>query len=395
MRHALILFFTLLIVWPAWAENTSLKFAQDLVQYLGIEVSEKDVAMLAEAKTKAESPELTVDQRKQAYKELFELSVRLQKSKPPSGIIDMLVSSAISWTCSGTPVIASGSAKQAELGNVIKDGNGPIPVILIPDVGMDANVFQPFLSRNKNRYTMYAVTLPGFGGTSKIPGFEKRDYSAKRLWKNAEGAIVNLIKKEKLEAPVIIGHQGGSYLAMRLALDYPEKIRGAVVLNGLLYAPMPNAKDPTGKLTLELRDQIAKVFLPIELFPRPSSECFAKYWQNIGGTMSTDPKRNLELAQNGGKSDAHLTWDYGAELYTTDLSNEISNLKIPILVIPAVTDPKKTSPNPAVDQWKSAQANNVKVIPMENVGTFPVDDNPELFDKLILDFVSTGKTAKN
>jgi pimeloyl-ACP methyl ester carboxylesterase len=388
MKHALILFFTLLLLRPAQAENASLKFAQDLVHFLGIEASEKDVALLAEAKTKAESPELTVDQRKQAYKELFELSVRLQQSNPPAGIIDMLVSSAISWTCPGDGVIASGSAKPGELGNVIKEGSGRIPIILIPDVGMDANVFQSFLSRNKNHYTMYAVTLPGFGGTSKIPSFEKRDYVARRLWKNAEEAIVNLIEKEKLKAPVIIGHQGGSYLAMRLALDFPDKIRSAVVLNGLVYAPLSSPKDPTGKLTPERRNQVAKVFLPIELFPRPSRECFSKYWQNMGGTMSTDPKRNLELAQNAGKSDAHLTWDYGAELYTTDLSNEISGLKIPVLVIPSVTDPKKTSPNPAVDQWKTFPTQSIKVIPMENVGTFPVDDNPELFDKMILDFVS-------
>jgi pimeloyl-ACP methyl ester carboxylesterase len=204
---------------------------------------------------------------------------------------------------------------------------------------------------------------------------------------------VNLIREKNLKTPVIVGHQGGAYLALRLALDHPDHIRGAVVLNGLLYAPMPSEKDPSGKLTPELRKTMAEVFLPIELFPRPSRECFTKYWENMGGTMSKDPKRNLQLAQNGGKSDAHLTWDYGAELITTDLSNEIMQLKIPTLVIPSITDPK--TPSTAVTQWKTVQSESVNVIPMENVGTFAMDDNPELFDKLLLEFVMNHKVAKN
>ena len=393
MKAMLFLCFCLLIFFQAHADDAS--FARNLIHYLGIEenVSAEDISMLAKAKSKAESPELTVDQRKDAYKELFQLSVRLQKSNPSPSVIDRLVSSAISWTCPGESEIASPSAKPGELGHVMKAGNGKIPVILIPDVGMDGNVFQSFLDRNKSNYTMYAVTLPGFGGTPALPTFEKRDYNAKRLWKNAEDAIMNLIRKENLQAPIILGHQGGAYLALRLALDYPHNIGAAVVLNGLLYSPMVISKDdPSGKLTPELRDRIAKLFLPIELFPRPSRECFSKYWENIGGTMSKDPQRNLQLAQNGGKSDAHLTWDYGAELMTTDLSNEITQLKTRTLVIPSITDPKQ--PNAAVTQWKTVKSELVKIVPMENVGTFSVDDSPEQFDKLLLDFV-TAETQRN
>ncbi len=393
MKAMLFLPFCLLVFLQAHADDTT--FARNLIHYLGIEenVSAEDISMLAKAKSKAESPDLTVDQRKDAYKELFQLSVRLQKSNPPPSVIDMLVSSAISWTCPGESEIASPLAKPGELEQVIKVGNGEIPIILIPDVGMDGNVFQLFIDRNKSNYKMYAVTLPGFGGTPALPSFEKRDYTARRLWKNAEDAILNLIQKENLKAPIVLGHQAGAYLALRLALDHPQNIRAVVVLNGLLYSPMVISKDdPSGKLTPEFRDRLAKLFLPIELFPRPSRECFSKYWQNVGGTMSKDPQRNLQLAQNGGKSDAHLTWDYGAELMTTDLSAEITELKIPALVIPSITDPKE-KPH-SITQWKAVEISSVKIVPVENVGTFALDDKPEFIDKVIRDFI-TAETQRN
>ncbi|HSE41129.1 MAG TPA: alpha/beta hydrolase [Acidobacteriota bacterium] len=394
MKNVILLCFCLVFMY-AQAEDTI--FAKDLVRYLGIQnkVSDEDLVTLTQLKSKAESPKLTVEEKKAAYKELFQTTARMMESTPPPALYDMLVSSAISWTCAGESEIAKGTAKPGELGNVIKQGNGEISLILIPDVGMDGTVFQSFLNRNKEHFTMYAVTLPGFGGTPKLPDFEKRDYAATRLWKNAESAVINLIQKENLKAPIILGHQGGAYLALRIALDHPESVSGAVVLNGLLYAPMMLSKDPTGKLTPELRHQVAKLFMPIELFPRPSRDCFAKYWQSMAGSMSKDQQHNLQLAQIGGNSDAHLTWDYGAELLTTDLTNEMDQLKIPTLVVSSIPDPKKTSPNSAVDQWKIVHNPSVKVVTMENVGTFPVDDDPKSFDKMILDFAATKSETAN
>jgi hypothetical protein len=44
-----------------------------------------------------------------------------------------------------------------QLGQVEKRGRGPVPVILIADVRTDWTIYQSFIDRNAERYTMYAV----------------------------------------------------------------------------------------------------------------------------------------------------------------------------------------------------------------------------------------------
>ena len=50
------------------------------------------------------------------------------------------------------------------LAHVERVGTGPVDLVLIPGLACDWRVWEDFLQRNARRYTMYAVTLPGFGG---------------------------------------------------------------------------------------------------------------------------------------------------------------------------------------------------------------------------------------
>lgn len=364
-------------------------FAHDLVRYLGIEnaVQDEDLVKLVELKSKAEAPDLTADQRKLAYVELFKQMAKIQGSNPPQPLMEGLAQWAVSFYCPGHPIPAvSHTGKPGEIPAVIRQGRGDIPMILIPDAGFDGRVFQSFLERNASHYRMYALTLPGFGGTPAIPRFQPRDYAQLRLWKNAEDAVVSLIRKEKLKSVVLVGHQAGAYLALRMALDHPEVIRAAVILNGLLYAPMQTSKDPSGNVTMDYRLKIAKVFLPIELFPTSTHECLVKSWLNAPGLPPNDAGR--QLAEIAATSDRDTVWDYSAELFTTDLTDEIPKLKVPVLVVPASSAPGQNSKTPAELQWSTVASPMLKVTPIENSGAFVLQENPTALDRLILEFLS-------
>lgn len=364
-------------------------FAHDLVRYLGIEknAENEELAKLVELKSKAEAPDLTADQRKLAYVELFKQMAKIQGSNPPQPLMEGMAQWAVSFYCPGNPVPAvSHRGKPGEIPAVIRQGRGDLPMILIPDAGFDGRVFQSFLERNASHYRMYAVTLPGFGGTAALPRFEPRDYAQLRLWKNAEDSVLSLIRKEQLKKVVLVGHQAGAYLALRMSLDHPELIRAAVILNGLLYAPMQTSKDPSGKVTMDLRLKIAKVFLPIELLPIPTHECLVKSWLNTPGLPANDAGR--QLAEIAATSDRDTVWDYSAELFTTDLTDEIPKLKVPVLVVPAVSAPAQSSKTSAELQWSTVASPLLKVTPIENAGPFVLQENPTALDRLILEFLS-------
>lgn len=383
-----------LAAFPCIAEQTSTtqKSIESLIRYLDLKnVSSNDIASLAQLKDKAESSGITADERKATYQELFNLMGKLQGSNPSPKISDFLVSSAMSWSCpDGSVESRPTHTKAGELGDVIKSGSGKIPVILIPDIGNSASVFDTFIRRNEHNYTMFAVTLAGFGHTGLPPAFQHRDYAQLRLWKNAEAGIMSLIKKEKIKQPVLIGHQAGAYLAMRIALDHPELARSVIVLNGLLYVPVFTASTPGQQVDKSKRLQMVGVFLPIELFPMPSQECYSKYWMNYASGLCKDEKRAEALARDGAESDPHVAWDYFSELFSTDLTDEIKLMKTPLLVIPSIPDNAtgKPAPDPpAVTQWRQLQMTNLTIVPFKDTRAFATEDNPQLLDQTISDFL--------
>jgi pimeloyl-ACP methyl ester carboxylesterase len=375
------------------AFSTQKDFVENLAHYLQLpeEINEQDAAKLRQLKASAESQQVSQEQRKQAYRDLFGLMMHIQGGNPPTPVMDYWVQTAVSWSCPGgvTPnhrqVLNPG-----ELGHVVKRGKGKIAMILIPDAAFDGSVFDRFMERNLDNYTMYAITLPGFGKAGLPPVFEHRDYAETRLWKNAEKGIMNLMKREKLDRPVLLGHQAGAYLAMRTALDHSDVIGKVVVLNGLLYAPMSTASKPAGDWSLSERKVMANFFLPIELFPKPSTECYRDYLQSFASMLCKDPERARSLTAAAAQSDAHIVWDYYAELLTTDLSSDISKLRTPLLVIPSVPDdglPKTPMSQVPVKQWEAVKSSSIRVVPFENTRALATEDSPEKLDQILLEFL--------
>src|SRR6188768_2029468 len=84
-----------------------------------------------------------------------------------------------------------------------KSGKGTDQLILIPGLGFDASVFSDFVERNKKNFTMYSITLPGYGKTSAPPMPDSANASyGLQYWNNgAIEGIKKLIQKENLRKP--------------------------------------------------------------------------------------------------------------------------------------------------------------------------------------------------
>ena len=122
------------------------------------------------------------------------------------------------------------TAQPGTLGNVLEIGDGPQHMILIPGLGFGGEVFRSFMESNSSRYHMYAVTLPGCGGTPELPAPPEGTSFGEQTWANsALSAIEKLIETEQLQNTVIVGHWlTGTQIALRLAMKHPSHITAVI-----------------------------------------------------------------------------------------------------------------------------------------------------------------------
>ena len=361
-------------------------------KYWGIDqtISKDDFNRLVDLKQKADVPGLTNEQRTQAYTDLFQFvqKVRgLSEGKVPAAM------AASNWTEGVSPIpTLTISAKPNQLGNFQKKGTGKTPMILIPDLGADWTVYDSFMHRNNSQFTFYAITLPGFGGTAPPPSRNKLDFGAMKWWNNAEAAILDLINKQKIDHPFILGHQAGSYLAMKLAIEKPQLVRGAIVLNGLLYAEIPGIEKTA---THEQRAAIANSWTPVELFPTPSQQRYRSFIEQGQAWFCKDKAQQAKFAELASKDKAATWWNYFGELATTNLTNDMKSLKVPMLVLPSVHDsesPGFQNNKVALDQWSpldhSASSLPITVLRMEDCRGYATEDQPQKLDEVVRNWTS-------
>src|SRR5262249_17048849 len=84
------------------------------------------------------------------------------------------------------------------LGAVIKVGTGPRTMILMPGLGFGGGIFDDFMARYRDQFTMYAVTLPGFGGTAALPIPGVTSFGEVPWTKSAEQAILALMSQQRI-----------------------------------------------------------------------------------------------------------------------------------------------------------------------------------------------------
>ncbi|MDF2759006.1 MAG: alpha/beta hydrolase fold protein, partial [Thermomicrobiales bacterium] len=95
-----------------------------------------------------------------------------------------------------------------------------VPVVLLHGVTDSWRSFEPVLPYLPRSIRAFALTLRGHGDASRpAPGYRPRGFAAD---------VAAFLDGQGLESTVIAGHSMGSTVALRFALDYPERTRGLV-----------------------------------------------------------------------------------------------------------------------------------------------------------------------
>lgn len=333
------------------------------------------------------------------------------------------------------------TAPVGELGGVIQRGNGPVPMILIPGAPFGGEVWNAFMERNADRYTMYAITPAGYGGTNPPPLPEGAPDFSQRIWTDALlKAVIKLIDRERLERPILVGHHlMGDYYALQIALARPRQIRGVVVIAGRPAMLYPSRKNSPGKPPAEatMEDRKATVQQMWAPFYRGVTPEMWRSGTYQPAFLSVNPDRGRRLYDAEVAVPIPTQLRYFLEYLTTNITDELATLGMPLLVIEpkrewtldyairlneamnltmfgSLEAAKKGWEQQQSAMWGSAEEGVRRTFDaafqwerlrprmptmaleyVEGAGAFVMDDQPEAVDRAIQQLADSVSAAKN
>jgi pimeloyl-ACP methyl ester carboxylesterase len=107
-------------------------------------------------------------------------------------------------------------------------GAGP-PLVMVHTVHTQAEHFRDLIPLVRERYTVYALDLPGMGYSQIVPG-ASYDEPAMRA------AVKRIIAQLDLSDVTLLGESMGAVLALTTAADLPERVRRVLAVNAYDYA---------------------------------------------------------------------------------------------------------------------------------------------------------------
>ena len=110
----------------------------------------------------------------------------------------------------------------------LRAGTGA-PVVLLHTVRTQAEHFRRLIPLLADRYTVYALDLPGMGHSEIVPG-ASYDEPAMRA------GVERLLTELDLHDVTLLGESMGAVLALTTAADLPERVRRVVAVNAYDFA---------------------------------------------------------------------------------------------------------------------------------------------------------------
>ncbi|MEH1127118.1 alpha/beta fold hydrolase [Micromonospora sp. CPCC 206061] len=123
---------------------------------------------------------------------------------------------------------AAGSRDQGQGRLRYLAGGSGAPLVLLHTVRTQAEHFRHLIPLVQQRYTVYALDLPGMGYSQIVPGASYEEPAMR-------AAVKRLLTQLDLRDVTLLGESMGATLALTTAADLPDRVRRVVAVNAYDY----------------------------------------------------------------------------------------------------------------------------------------------------------------
>jgi pimeloyl-ACP methyl ester carboxylesterase len=262
-----------------------------------------------------------------------------------------------------------------------REGSAGPQLLLIPCMSCRWRSFDSFMQRNRDRYRMVAVTLPGFGGTP-VPGLPRN--TAEPVWhRNAIHQLSLLIDEERLDSVVIVAHSFGADMALQLAAARPAVVHGLVLLDSWPFSDRSWFREERAAQLAQADSTIAQ---QSARFADPDE------WQRFNTPSIPDPGRRLLYHGWFMATPMDVVLQYWRENSIDDLNPLWSRISVPVLDVKGIsassTDPAKERTDRLAQLRANGVPDRVQTVFLDSTGHFVHEVRPASIDSLIGRFVS-------
>lgn len=275
------------------------------------------------------------------------------------------------------------TAKLGTLGEVKKWGHGQQALLVIAGFGFDWRIYKPLIKNFKKEFTIYAITIPGFGHTAAPPMPHGQSYADRHWSKGVVQGLLTLIDSEKLQKPIILsGLAQGTQIVLEFAIDFPHKIHSGIIIGGIPRASSPSLN--VDNMSLAQRANFVDHYLAPKWFKTVTKKTWDSNMHQPEG-YSLHKKNGLKARATSLSVPMPVMIQYLCEFWTTDFTQRLDEVGVPLLVlIPTFNENVRQQERTKylndyfINPWgKLPNLPLLSLINMDNTGAFTWWDQPD------------------
>lgn len=201
--------------------------------------------------------------------------------------------------------------------HVTQYGSGSQALIFIPGLTCGPWAWSGQIAHFAPRYTVYALTLPGFDGQPSISG---------PLFQTATADFWRFLDQKSITKPIVIGHSLGGTMAFMLATQHPERLAAVISLDGLPIYPASVFMPAASVKAMAARQAARMATMTPAQFAEVQRTIVLPY-------LVTSPQDVDAIAPLAAKSDPAATGRWFEEDLTLDLRPSLVQANVPILLL--------------------------------------------------------------
>ena len=274
------------------------------------------------------------------------------------------------------PLSASAAPRtiQLEAATATVSGTGSRAILLLPGLACGPYEFDGIAPELAEQHTVYALKFAGFDGAAPVkPPY--LDAFAR--------SVTDLIAREHLTKPILIGHSLGGHLALRVAATTPANIGGVLVIDALPLFPLAQPGE-----TPESRQRGAAAFRDaLASVPDDKYTAQAKYFI---AQLVTDPQNVDIVTQHQLAGDRATIAGASYEMALEDLGPSLPKIVAPVEVLAPATDDASAAQVAAFYTALYKGTPHLHVDAIAPSKHFIMYDQPEKFAKAVDAFVASS-----